>query len=271
MSENLFNARSLAEALDQSTDQRDWYCWIDRIPDEQIDFVRGKLVISFGRLGGPNFPKNGSDYLREHIRYLELQLSDWLRSPEALIDHFVISKLSARDERWWWTVEHADYWKVKGRNIDPMPLTVRLVPLCGCASFSEFEARFYAPVREDFCFRVAGMQSSERESLLDCIESVCDYMDIAEDEVLGDLSRLLREQRVKQLLATLGVTAPDPVLGILSRRIESMPSKEYKRQRLSLESQVRGLRGLNEASAGFVAHSDDSDTFVDAWRDRTLD
>jgi hypothetical protein len=271
MTYNYFDASSLAEALDQSTDQRDWSSWIDLIPDDEIDFVRGKLVISFGRLDGPILPRNGRDYLREHIRYLEFQLSDWLHSSEALIDHFVISKLSAREERWWWTVEHADYWKTRGKRIDPMPLNVRLIPLCGCASFSEFEARFYAPGREKYCFGVAGMQSSDRESLLDCIESVCEYMDIAEDEVVGDLARLLRGQRVQQLLATLGITATDPVLGMLSRRIESMSSKEYKRQRLSLESQVRDMRGLNEVSDGLVTQSRTSDSLVDSWRDRTSD
>ena len=272
MTNKYFDARSLADALGLSTDVHDWHVWLDQIPEEQIDFVRGKLVMKFGRLDNHFLPNNSIDYAREHIRNLELQLSHWLDSPEAQIDHFAISKYSASNKHWWWTDQHIRYWKARGKDIDVIPFCISLIPLCGFAEFSEFEAMLNEPVRKRICTKSSEIMPSERESLLECIESVCAFLNIKEIEELSELSNLLRSRRVNQLLSPYGEIVSNSLLINLSKNIEKMPSKEYHRLLPEIESQIKYIiSAINDSNKTIALSVFSSATHVEQnmnWRDQ---
>jgi hypothetical protein len=272
MTNKYFDARSLAEALGLSTDIHDWHVWLDQIPEEHIDFVRGKLVMKFGRLDNHFLPKNSIDYAREHIRNLELQLSHWLDSPEAQIDHFAISKFSARNKYWWWTDEHIRYWKARGKDIDVIPFCISLIPLCGFAEFSEFEAMFNEPVRKNICAKSFEIMPSERESLLECIESVCAFLNINEIEELSELKNLLRSRRVNQLLSPYGELVTNSLLINLSNDIEKMSSKEFHRLLPEIENQIKYIiSAINDSKNKIARNVFLSATHVELqmnWRDQ---
>lgn len=265
------DAKKLGEAVGISAPSSDWASWIDRLPENQLDYLQGALIQRFGRPKAFVNCRSARDHVRGHLLSLEAAMTTWLDTADGLVDHFVISSQNSSDPQWWWTDEHTEYWQQTARSISPIPIPVQLIPVCCCDTFVQYERELHAPALDRLCGRLGNMTVSTRESLLGHLESVSEFMYITEDEALPKLANCVRTERIRRLHAWSREIPVGHDAALLLDALRSLGSSEYLTLHAGLEHEIRALRTVAESSPQSQGSETGSGALFDSWRDRTKD
>jgi hypothetical protein len=245
-----------------------WMQWADELSEDQIELLRGRLTSTFGRIDIPKLPKDSRSSVLIHLRILENEYLQWLKSPGELLDFALAlrcAELSSSRGPWYWSAEHQRLWQFRGRACDIAPSGIRLIPLTGCSSTSElFERELTARIHL-FGTQLQGDTAAAREKLIGHVESGCSHMHLEVEEVFGSFLTPLRQQRRISIPET--VSANPHALRrseALNEHLVNLSSVDYLQQHQGIALEIHHLSAQpsGPATADFV-----SSTAYESWRD----
>jgi hypothetical protein len=245
-----------------------WMQWVDELSEDQIELLRGRLTSTFGRIDIQKLPKDSRSSVLMHLRTLENEYLQWLQSPDELLDFALAlrcAELSSSHGPWYWSAEHQRLWKFRERTFDIVPSGIRLIPLTGCSSTSEFFERELTARIHLIGTQQQGDAAAAREKLIGHVESGCTHMHLEVEEAFGAFLTPLRRQRRISIPET--VSANPHALRrseTLNDLLENLSSIEYLQQHQGIALEIHRLSAQpgGPATADFV-----SSTAYESWRD----
>jgi hypothetical protein len=245
-----------------------WMQWADELSEDLIELLRGRLTSTFGRMDIPKLPKNLRSSVLIHLRILENEYLQWLQSPGDLLDFALglrCTELSSSCGSWYWSAEHQRLWQFRGRACDIAPSGIRLIPLTGCSSSSEFFERELTARIHLVGTQLRDVTAAAREKLIGHVESGCTHMHLEVEEVFGPFLTPLRQQRRISISET--VSANPHALRrseTLNNLLENLSSIDYLQQRQGIELEIHNLSA--QPSVPTISGSVSTRTY-ESWRE----